>query len=684
MSAEVLEERLTARDLSLARVQADAQRKAIKDLRELEKEVLAIIREIEVGDAARRGDNLNRVTRVVREMREVSRRVYRGADRRTLRLQAELIEDESKALKTIAGRAGLPLARTLTPKQAQDIADKLLLDGSAQSTQWARQEQGLRDEVEKTLRRVVVADGTTTEAVRAIRGDRTLRYGNGVFRPFERYARATVATAVAGASNAARFETYRINSDVVAMVQAINPLDSRTSPICQARAGRVWSLSTGKGVGATDESFPGPPPWHFNALPAGTAILTDQGYRPIEDIKAGDLVLTHRGRFRPVYATMAKRPNSRIVRCFHTDTGRILRATDEHPILTLGRGWQRADNIQAGDQVFEYPEQAVQPRGGIAGLAEPDNYPSAFDEESSLFDVAGTVAGTFVRPSVSLQDDASAWPHEVDDVARQGVLEDEIRAGAGSQGIEDGLLASIGVLSEMCSAGDEHLRQRLGVVHGVGCFHPPAGCSVDLAILLCLSMRPVVGAALARTLGLWTVLEHLNSLHPRPNLNPMLLTPPVETGSRDAQIPLDGPDRAPIREVFTGDQISDGASVGKVHVAAPCHWHVATIEVARTHPVNGMVYNLAVEDDETYVAEGVIVHNCRTTLIPIDRESSPVAGRTFSQLLDSIPESEQRELLGPGKFDLWRRGKIKVQDLTDQSDRPITVAQLRARFDGDE
>ena len=34
-------------------------------------------------------------------------------------------------------------------------------------------------------------------------------------------------------------------------------------------------------------------------------------------------------------------------------------------------------------------------------------------------------------------------------------------------------------------------------------------------------------------------------------------------------------------------------------------------------PFEGTVYNLGVADDESYVANGIIVHNCRCTLIPI-------------------------------------------------------------------
>jgi hypothetical protein len=34
-------------------------------------------------------------------------------------------------------------------------------------------------------------------------------------------------------------------------------------------------------------------------------------------------------------------------------------------------------------------------------------------------------------------------------------------------------------------------------------------------------------------------------------------------------------------------------------------------------PCNKPVHNLAVQDDESYVADSVIVHNCRSVLIPV-------------------------------------------------------------------
>lgn len=34
-------------------------------------------------------------------------------------------------------------------------------------------------------------------------------------------------------------------------------------------------------------------------------------------------------------------------------------------------------------------------------------------------------------------------------------------------------------------------------------------------------------------------------------------------------------------------------------------------------PCTGPVYNLAVEEDESYVADGVVVHNCRSILVAV-------------------------------------------------------------------
>lgn len=78
----------------------------------------------------------------------------------------------------------------------------------------------------------------------------------------------------------------------------------------------------------------------FPCFVAGTMILTAQGYRPIEELRKGDLVLTHRGRWRKVTATMSRRAPSTLV--LRGQGFPDIRTTSEHPFWArplLGREW---------------------------------------------------------------------------------------------------------------------------------------------------------------------------------------------------------------------------------------------------------------------------------------------------------------------------------------------------------
>jgi SPP1 gp7 family putative phage head morphogenesis protein len=52
---------------------------------------------------------------------------------------------------------------------------------------------------------------------------------------------------------------------------------------------------------------------------------------------------------------------------------------------------------------------------------------------------------------------------------------------------------------------------------------------------------------------------------------------------------------------------------------------------------------------------------------------------TFSDFLDRQGKAFQDEVLGPGRAQMWRDGKITLTDLTSGAGRPLTLDQLRAR-----
>ncbi|WP_135227569.1 DNA cytosine methyltransferase [Deinococcus fonticola] len=88
---------------------------------------------------------------------------------------------------------------------------------------------------------------------------------------------------------------------------------------------------------------------------AGTLVLTDGGYRPIEDIKVGDMVLTHEGRWRPVQHTMRREgAQLRYIKAGGAPEG--LLTTDEHPfyVRQQGRAWN--NDRRSYDRTFGLPE----------------------------------------------------------------------------------------------------------------------------------------------------------------------------------------------------------------------------------------------------------------------------------------------------------------------------------------
>lgn len=68
----------------------------------------------------------------------------------------------------------------------------------------------------------------------------------------------------------------------------------------------------------------------FPCVPAGSLIKTDEGYKPIEDVKVGDMVLTHNNRYRKVLKTMHR--DSDHLNCIKAAGVAELLITDEHPV----------------------------------------------------------------------------------------------------------------------------------------------------------------------------------------------------------------------------------------------------------------------------------------------------------------------------------------------------------------
>ena len=129
------------------------------------------------------------------------------------------------------------------------------------------------------------------------------------------------------------------------------------------------------------------------------------------------------------------------------------------------------------------------------------------------------------------------------------------------------------------------------------------------------------------------------------------------------------------------------------------NWRYATLTSIVEYHYEGMVYNLAVEDDETYVADGILVHNCRSTISPVvssefdfldagakraargaDGGMQIDANTTYYDFLKQQPAWFQDQALGPVRGAIFRNAGMSAEEFrvasVDGFGKPLTLKEM--------
>jgi hypothetical protein len=385
-------------------------------------------------------------------------------------------------------------------------------------------------------------------------------------------------------------------------------LDKRTSEICQDIARRNVVLPATHVFWKTHV-----PPLHFQAITGDTLITTSRGRVPAEQVRAGMLALTHRRRWRPVTAVLHKLVRERRVRSLLLASGRRLRVTHEHPVLVLATGanleWRQAGDLQVGDVVLQHAHQVMRSPGVV--IVDADDAPPLGDEPIVPAPVVRNALARRVPFPIDLDAQTLRHKGQIEQEGALWVLDRSATVEKGEQVLlrwGEFLPVGAGLRSHGPLGDPDH-------VHRVIARHAPGdGRAPD-------APGPVV---LAAALGdrLRRGDSQYGGISAAAHRDAVVLAPEPQLPVAHAQLALERPDAALSGPVLGLDECCDGGAVGSVE------WHGSALISIAEETFNGELCDLSVLDDETYVAGGVLVHNCRTAIRALRLEEAERLGIT--------------------------------------------------------
>jgi ribonucleoside-diphosphate reductase alpha chain len=95
----------------------------------------------------------------------------------------------------------------------------------------------------------------------------------------------------------------------------------------------------------------------YNCMPPDQEILTEEGYKPISDVKVGELVVTHLNRLRPVLHKFERETEEALFVIRPKKLGYDdLRVTGEHKVLAIRSEWVNTHKSREGLRLSEKPQ----------------------------------------------------------------------------------------------------------------------------------------------------------------------------------------------------------------------------------------------------------------------------------------------------------------------------------------
>ncbi len=258
---------ITLRDIRLARFTEGQRRTVFRILRDVEQEIIDHLNEEDPTEPLRSAFQERRLRRLLREVQQLLNDGYDQVHRDTRGdLVRMAIAENGQILRIVNEAVGVEVMTERIPDdRLRTLVDETLIEGAPAREWWRKQARDTRQAFHNQMRQGLVQEESLGDLVRRIRGTRARRFSDGIMAISRRSAERIVRTSVQSVANGTREAVYEKNADVIRGVQAVAVLDTRTSPICQARSGASWNIETRRPLPESPrkERYPGSTPWHW-------------------------------------------------------------------------------------------------------------------------------------------------------------------------------------------------------------------------------------------------------------------------------------------------------------------------------------------------------------------------------------------------------------------------------------
>ena len=127
--------------------------------------------------------------------------------------------------------------------------------------------------IRDTISNGYVANRTTDQIVRELRGTRALRYEDGIFNRSRREVESVVRTAIGHTAAFTRERFEEANEALIKAVSWVSTLDNRTTQMCRIRDGLRYTRETHKPIGHNVPWLQGPSRLHWCCRSTSAAVV---------------------------------------------------------------------------------------------------------------------------------------------------------------------------------------------------------------------------------------------------------------------------------------------------------------------------------------------------------------------------------------------------------------------------